>query len=388
MEAGLALLERGIDVRVRRAGRKGRFETRLAAIAGNTGFGAKRFARFDKHHGVLHLNLYADEDLPIRTQSEPALGSLVHSPANFNDISHECLMIGNLSGIFEIHMKDILRCECGEGPTFTLQCIDPEIEWIGPVVNPARGVTLEFEVSTQHERDLCVAVLGGEAVIIEPNREEYVQLVEEHRHSVDAWDPHNRSCKQHLLSLVRWCCFPVLVALEITVPKCFSNATRRMWPLTFLMSMVWLSFFSYWICVVADELSESPPRGFGIPSSLLGLTLTSIGTSFPNCIASVIVARNGQCSMAIANALGSNIQNVFLALGVPWLVNALINGGEFPQSTDGIYAGVVSMAGSLVLFVAFLAVGRCRIGRYASIVFLFAYVAFFAITILTTYKVL
>ena len=92
--------------------------------------------------------------------------------------------------------------------------------------------------------------------------------------------------------------------------------------------------------------------------------------------------------MAIANALGSNIQNVFLALGLPWLVNALINGGEFTQSTDGIYAGVVSMAGSLVLFVAFLAVSRCRMGRFASIVFLCAYVMFFATTILTTYKVL
>jgi len=316
-------------------------------------------------------------------------GSLHNPPASFNDTAHECLMIGNLSGISEIHTKDILRCECGEGPTFTLEYIDPDTEWIGPVVNPARGVTLEFEVSTEHERDLCVAVLCGESVITEPNREEFVQLVEEHRHAVDAWDPHHdRTCKQHLLSLVRWFCFPVLFALQLTVPKCFSNATRRMWPLTFLMSMVWLSFFSYWICVMADELSKSPPRGFGIPSILLGLTLTSIGTSFPNCIASIIVARKGQCSMAIANALGSNIQNVFLALGFPWLVNALINGGEFTQSTDGIYAGVVSMAGSLVLFVAFLAVSRCRMGRCASIVFLFAYVAFFVTTILTTYKIL
>lgn len=373
--AGLALLERGTAVRVRRAGRKGRFETRLAAIAGNTGFGAKRFARLDKHQGVLHMNLDTAELLPGDFQRH-------------HEMAHECLMIGDLSGISQIHMKDILRCECGEGLTFTLQYIDPEIEWIGPVVNPARGVTLEFEVSTEFERDLCVAVLGDESVITQPNREEFVQLVEEHRHAVDAWDPHNRTCKQHLVSLVRWFCFPVLLALEITVPKCFSNATRRMWPFTFLMSMVWLSFFSYWICVMADELSEAPPRGFGIPPPLLGLTLTSIGTSFPNCIASVIVARQGQCSMAIANALGSNIQNVFLALGFPWLVNALIHGGEFPQSTEGIYAGVVSMAGSLVLFVAFLALNQCRMGRYASIVFLFAYVTFFATTILTTYNVL
>lgn len=148
------------------------------------------------------------------------------------------------------------------------------------------------------------------------------------------------------------------MALVLTVPTCFTPERRSRWPLTFCMSMVWLAFFSYWICVMADDVSED----FGIPSSLLGLTLTAIGTSFPNCIASVIVASRGQCSMAVANALGSNIQNVFLALGFPWLANALVNGGSFQQSTDGIFAGVISMAGSLVLFIVFLLTSRCQLG--------------------------
>merc|ERR1711879_190464 len=110
--------------------------------------------------------------------------------------------------------------------------------------------------------------------------------------------------------------------------------------------------------------------------SLLGLTLTAIGTSFPNCVASVIVARRGQCSMAIANSLGSNIQNVFLALGFPWLANALISGGSFKQGTAGIGAGVISMAGSLGLFVFALMFNRCKLSRFPAVIFLVAYAVF------------
>merc|ERR1711935_1045236 len=103
--------------------------------------------------------------------------------------------------------------------------------------------------------------------------------------------------------------------------------------------MAWLAFFSYWICAMAEAVHNE----FGVPESLLGLTLTAIGTSFPNAVASIIVARKGQSSMAVANALGSNIQNVFLALGIPWFFNAWVKGGQFAQSTNGIFAGVVSM---------------------------------------------
>jgi len=41
--------------------------------------------------------------------------------------------------------------------------------------------------------------------------------------------------------------------------------------------------------------------------SILGVTLCAAGTSFPNLWASVLTAREGKSSMAIANALGTII---------------------------------------------------------------------------------
>lgn len=194
-------------------------------------------------------------------------------------------------------------------------------------------------------------------------------------------DHSHRTWKQHLVDIVNWFCFPVILVLEVTVPECSMPSKRHLWPLTFVMAMAWLSFFSYWICEMSDKVHDI----FGIPTALLGLTLTAVGTSFPNCIASVAVARKGQSSLAIANALGSNIQNVFLALGFPWLINCLINGGAFPQSTTGINTGVISMAGSLVLFVLFLAFDKCRLGRPASVSFIVAYMAFCAYAVIESY---
>ena len=50
-----------------------------------------------------------------------------------------------------------------------------------------------------------------------------------------------------------------------------------------------------------------------------GITVCAIGTSFPNAVASVLMAQQNKPAAAIANALGSNVQNVFLAMALPWV---------------------------------------------------------------------
>jgi Ca2+/Na+ antiporter len=43
------------------------------------------------------------------------------------------------------------------------------------------------------------------------------------------------------------------------------------------------------------------------------------GTSVPDALSSILVAKNGQGDMAVANVLGSNVFNIFMGLGLPWL---------------------------------------------------------------------
>lgn len=61
-------------------------------------------------------------------------------------------------------------------------------------------------------------------------------------------------------------------------------------------------------------------RTFGIPPLIIGMTVVSIGTSLPEIIVSVAASLHGQLDLAVGAALGSNITNILLILGLAALV--------------------------------------------------------------------
>jgi len=56
----------------------------------------------------------------------------------------------------------------------------------------------------------------------------------------------------------------------------------------------------------------------------MGMTFLAAGTSLPEAITSVIVTCQGFGAMGISNALGSNIFNILLCLGLPWLIKTSV----------------------------------------------------------------
>lgn len=55
---------------------------------------------------------------------------------------------------------------------------------------------------------------------------------------------------------------------------------------------------------------------FGVRQSVVGLTIVAGGTSLPELATSVVAARKGQSALAIGNAIGSNVFNILLILGM------------------------------------------------------------------------
>ena len=55
---------------------------------------------------------------------------------------------------------------------------------------------------------------------------------------------------------------------------------------------------------------------FGIRQSVIGLTIVAGGTSLPELATSVVAAYKGKASLAIGNAIGSNVFNILLILGI------------------------------------------------------------------------
>ena len=69
--------------------------------------------------------------------------------------------------------------------------------------------------------------------------------------------------------------------------------------------------------------AASIAENMGLSPTIIGLTIVSMGTSAPEVLVSITAAMSGAGEMAIGNAIGSNIANVGLVLGVTVLIAPL-----------------------------------------------------------------
>ncbi|XP_068597807.1 sodium/potassium/calcium exchanger 5 [Brachionichthys hirsutus] len=140
---------------------------------------------------------------------------------------------------------------------------------------------------------------------------------------------------------------PIIALLFLTVPDCRRRFWKKWFVITFLMSAVWISAFTYvlvWmVTVVGDTLS--------IPDSVMGLTLLAAGTSIPDTVASVMVAREGKADMAMSNIVGSNVFDM-LCLGLPWFIKTVFVDTVNPVEVNS--TGLVFISGTLLLSIGFL----------------------------------
>lgn len=152
---------------------------------------------------------------------------------------------------------------------------------------------------------------------------------------------------------------PLKYALWYTIPdpKPFSDKElqkpllhRKVRPdfiVTFFLSIMWIGFFSYWMVWWAESI------GFvlNIPAEVMGLTFLAAGTSVPDLLSSIAVARKGLGDMAVSSSIGSNIFDVTVGLPIPWLLWSLARGGMAKEViADGLFTSVI------VLFLMLIAV--------------------------------
>jgi len=113
-------------------------------------------------------------------------------------------------------------------------------------------------------------------------------------------------------------------------------------------------------------------RAAGISESVIGLTLIAFGTSLPELATAVIASRHGHTALALGNALGSNIFNILLVLGVLVLIAPVQLAAEVLRFDIWVMAGVV------VALILVMLSGR-RISRLEGGLFLALYAAYIGI---------
>ena len=82
-----------------------------------------------------------------------------------------------------------------------------------------------------------------------------------------------------------------------------------------------------WVVDSASTLAMA----FGMTETLVGLTIVAVGTSLPELVTSIVAARKNEVDMALGNAIGSNVFNILMVLGIASAISpiALITNNLF-----------------------------------------------------------
>lgn len=158
---------------------------------------------------------------------------------------------------------------------------------------------------------------------------------------------------------------------------------------TFFISLIhitWLSFFMVEFMLKIGCL-------WGIPDVVMGLTFLAMGTSIPDALGSVSVAQDGEGDMAVSNAVGSNVFDICVGLGLPWFIKLCIEAGNecnyipiFNASADVIPSIIILLAIIVILFTVFL-VGKWTLYPQSGYVLYGAYFVFIIYQLLNTYVI-
>jgi K+-dependent Na+/Ca+ exchanger-like protein len=180
---------------------------------------------------------------------------------------------------------------------------------------------------------------------------------------------------------------PFVVLFQLTIPDCSKTAAEKYYLLTFFMSICWIGG----LCLGMVQAVTWFGCILGIDPVIMGITFLAIGTSIPDAIGSMVVARAGEADMAIANAVGSNVFDILLGLGFPWFLRGIINTTAdentcddfYPVRKCGIELNVAILFSTVGVFFLVLIVYKWRMNNKLGITFLIMYVLYIVWTLIT-----
>ncbi|XP_045057786.1 sodium/potassium/calcium exchanger 4 isoform X2 [Desmodus rotundus] len=179
--------------------------------------------------------------------------------------------------------------------------------------------------------------------------------------------------------------WPLIFLLCITIPNCSKPRWEKFFMVTFITATLWIAVFSYLMVWLVTIIGYT----FGIPDVIMGITFLAAGTSVPDCMASLIVARQGLGDMAVSNTIGSNVFDILVGLGIPWGLQTMVisYGSTVKINSRGLVYSVVLLLGSVALTVLGIHLNKWRLDRKLGIYVLVLYAVFLCFSIMIEFNV-
>ncbi|NWS29886.1 NCKX1 protein, partial [Polioptila caerulea] len=179
--------------------------------------------------------------------------------------------------------------------------------------------------------------------------------------------------------------FPIVFPLWSTLPDVRNPESKKFFVITFFGSILWIAAFSYLMVWWAHQVGET----VGISEEIMGLTILAAGTSIPDLITSVIVARKGLGDMAVSSSVGSNIFDITVGLPVPWFLFSIFNGlSPVAVSSNGLFCAIVLLFLMLLFVILSIAVCKWKMNKLLGLTMFALYFVFLIISVMLEDKII
>jgi Ca2+/Na+ antiporter len=121
--------------------------------------------------------------------------------------------------------------------------------------------------------------------------------------------------------------------------------------------------------------------------AFLGLTIMSWGNNTPDMFNVASAMSKGMISLALDSAIASEIHNILLGLGLPWLVYNCVNNKGISMAKSDIYTTTISFFCVFILsFILLLKINKGKLNARFSVFLITAYIVFFTLIFILYYK--
>lgn len=255
------------------------------------------------------------------------------------------------------------------------------ITFLGPPSTKSDFINIEGESYKTLENDIqkSQSTASFNAEIQSNDGNEKINLGEPEAVHSNACNPlvfpkKDQDKKEKIKYFLLW---PIFLVLYFTIPNLQQEKWKKFYLLTFFMSLVWLSLFSYIMVWMITIIGYT----FLIPDTIMGITLIAFGASVPDALSSVLVAKSGRGDMAVSNAIGSNVFDILICLGLPWFLKCLFGTVSFIKvKSKGLKYSSITLFATVIILLVSIKLNKWQLDKKLGIFLMCIYLLFILLT--------
>lgn len=174
---------------------------------------------------------------------------------------------------------------------------------------------------------------------------------------------------------------PLMFLMKVSIPDCSQDHLEDWYMATFAMSIVWIGGLS-WVLV---EFVTKVGCIIGIDPVIMGVTVLAAGTSVPDALGSIAAARNGLADMAVSNAIGSNVFDIFIGMGLPWFIKCVAEDTTINVKTDSLGVLIIILFGTVGGVLGALILNKWTLTKSVGIILAVMYFFFIVYVLVAEY---